>query len=481
MIFTGCGCYSVNMASVTTATSEWIQFFKDAGIPAGLAVNYAVSFVDNRIQKNMLMDLSKEIMMDLGITVIGDIIAILKHAKQVYRQDMCKMATQAITSGQSNIKTELRRTAHTPATRMIANALSCDSPPSTPAHRPDNRLSVTVSNKQAKGGKAVLCRPADEGSGLPVKRRRVTAEMEGKYIINMPKGTTARTARILAQQAKKGNKRMSVFERLGAESKADTTTGVSKATGVFSRLGQADEAEEEEEEEEEEEAATGKEDVEGVEEDEDSDGEGSVLQYAGVLKQLPPSLKKEPVAPKLAPTTLRRLGAKFKLPPIDSPTSSVVPELLPSAKLSVLQRLGKPPAAPLPADTQDSRVTSTRSKARPRPALASPKVSSSTAVGGGESFGAQMDVGSVSVFKRLGCEHVLEIKTQPGQPEPICGILGLILGSKQDTSAPSFSASVRFAAQGFRKAWWKMIGWSIQHKANARHLVLLMKSNRVKD
>lgn len=39
-----------------------------------------------RIQKNMLMDLSKDIMMDLGITVIGDIIAILKHAKQVHRQ-----------------------------------------------------------------------------------------------------------------------------------------------------------------------------------------------------------------------------------------------------------------------------------------------------------------------------------------------------------------------------------------------------------
>lgn len=50
----------------------------------------------------------------------------------------------------------------------------------------------------------MLSRPADEGNGLPVKRRRVTAEMEGKYIINMPKGTTARTARILAQQAKKG-------------------------------------------------------------------------------------------------------------------------------------------------------------------------------------------------------------------------------------------------------------------------------------
>ncbi|XP_029570376.1 uncharacterized protein C19orf47 homolog isoform X1 [Salmo trutta] len=393
------------MASVTTATSEWIQFFKDAGIPAGLAVNYAVSFVDNRVQKNMLMDLSKDIMMDLGITVIGDIISILKHAKQVYRQDMCKMATQAITSGQSSVQTELRRTANTPATRMIANALSRDSPPSTPAHHPDNRaISVTVSNKQAKSGKAVLSRPADEGNGLPVKRRRVTAEMEGKYIINMPKGTTARTARILAQQAKKGNKRMSVFERLGAESKADTTTGSSKATGVFSRLGRADGAEEEQ-------GTAGKVDVDGVEEeeeeedDDDSDGEGSVLQYAGVLKRLPPSQKKEPVAPKLAPTTLRRLGGKFKLPPTDSPSSSSSsssPDGLPSAKLSVLQRLGKPPASPPPADTQDSRVTSTRNKARPGLSLASPKVSSSTRAGGGESFGAQMDVGSVNVFKRLG-------------------------------------------------------------------------------
>lgn len=52
---------------------------------------------------------------------------------------------------------------------------------------------------------SVVSQPADEGNSLPaVKRRRVTAEMEGKYIINMPKGTTPRTRRILAQQAKKG-------------------------------------------------------------------------------------------------------------------------------------------------------------------------------------------------------------------------------------------------------------------------------------
>ncbi|XP_023260794.1 uncharacterized protein C19orf47 homolog isoform X2 [Seriola lalandi dorsalis] len=370
------------MASVTTATSEWIQFFKDAGIPAGLAVTYAVSFVDNRIQKNMLMDLSKDIMMDLGITVIGDIIAILKHAKQVYRQDMCKMATEAISSGQTSVQAELRRTANTPATRMIANALSHDSPPATPARRPDNRLSVTVSNMQANKNSKAVSQPADEGNGLPaVKRRRVTAEMEGL-------------------------KRTSVFARLGAESKADTTTSNNKPTGVFSRLDRGDEVEDR--------SRAGK--MAGnmdVDDQDDSDGEGSVLQYAGVLKKPPPSQKKEPAA-KPAPTTLRRLGGKFKLPPSDTPSpSSSSPNGLPPAKISVLQRLGKLPAthsnaavSPSPADTQDNRVTSTRPRAQERPTIASPKVTSSTGAtgggGAGESLGARMDFKAVSVFKRLG-------------------------------------------------------------------------------
>ncbi|XP_056297386.1 uncharacterized protein C19orf47 homolog isoform X2 [Pseudoliparis swirei] len=379
------------MASVITATSEWIQFFKDAGIPVGLAVTYAVSFVDNRIHKNMLMDLSKDIMMDLGITVIGDIISILKHAKLVYRQDMCKMATEAISSGQTSVKADLRRTANSPATRMIANALRKDSPPPTPPRRPDNHLSVTVSNMQAnKNGKAVVSQSADEGNSLTaVKRRRVTAEMEGL-------------------------KRTSVFSRLGAESQEDTTASTTKPTGVFSRLGQGDEAEDE--------PQPGKMSSSiDVDDEVDSDGEGSVVQYAGVLKRSPPVLKKKP-ARKLRRTTLRRLGGK--LPPSDTP-SSLSSNGLPPAKVSVLQRLGKLPAthlsaavSPAAADTQDNRVTSTRPKAQEGLYLASSKVSSSTGAGGGgrggggggneeggggaEPLGAQMDISAVSVFKRLG-------------------------------------------------------------------------------
>lgn len=47
---------------------------------------------------------------------------------------------------------------------------------------------------------AALARREEESLIVPAKRRRVTAEMEGKYIINMPKGTTPRTRKILEQQ-----------------------------------------------------------------------------------------------------------------------------------------------------------------------------------------------------------------------------------------------------------------------------------------
>ncbi|XP_069765252.1 uncharacterized protein C19orf47 homolog isoform X4 [Narcine bancroftii] len=344
------------------ATSEWIQFFKDAGIPAGPAVNYAVSFVDNRIQKNMLMDLTKDIMNELGITAVGDVIAILKHAKVVYKQELAKMATESINPTHGSAHFELKRAAG-----------------------------------------SLLSRPADPGPENSVKRRRVTAEMEGKYIINMPKGTTAKTKKILEQQATKGLPRMSVFDRLGAELKADTTTG-SKPTGVFSRLGEAV----------------------GQKESSDDDEGGSVLQYVGVLKRSPTAsvqeglklalLTKERATAakaKAAVTTLRRLAipkASCRTVPSKGAqtagaTSTLRLQSARVAKVSVRQRLGK--AIPAKADTQDNKVTSTKSRSSPEftvtiknPARtpASTKVSSST-----EGRLAQMDsTGTVSVFERLG-------------------------------------------------------------------------------
>ncbi|XP_072919946.1 uncharacterized protein C19orf47 homolog isoform X3 [Hemitrygon akajei] len=345
------------MVSVTLATSEWIQFFKDAGIPAGPAVNYAVSFVDNRIQKNMLMDLTKDIMNELGITAVGDIIAILKHAKVVYKQELAKMATESINPSPGNVQFELKRTTG-----------------------------------------SLLSRPADPGPDNSVKRRRVTAEMEGKYIINMPKGTTAKTKKILEQQATKGLPRTSVFDRLGAETKADTTTG-SKPTGVFSRLGE----------------------VVSQKESSDDDEAGSVLQYAGVLKRAPTaSAQESPALPlitreraKASATTIRRLAVpktgSRTVPGKGVQTAGVVPttrlQSASQAKVSIRHRLGKP--ASTEADTQDNKVSSTKSRGSPEFTVtiknmartaAGTKVTSST-----EGRLAQMDsTAAVSVFERLG-------------------------------------------------------------------------------
>ena len=62
---------------------DWVAFFGDAGIPSAAAKTYAASFVENRIRGDMLADLDKEYLRDMGISVLGDIICILKHAKKV--------------------------------------------------------------------------------------------------------------------------------------------------------------------------------------------------------------------------------------------------------------------------------------------------------------------------------------------------------------------------------------------------------------
>lgn len=66
--------------------SEWLQFLLDAGIPASQAAAYAVSFVENRIEKDMLDELDKDYLKELGVTILGDVIAILKQAKKVASQ-----------------------------------------------------------------------------------------------------------------------------------------------------------------------------------------------------------------------------------------------------------------------------------------------------------------------------------------------------------------------------------------------------------
>ena len=66
-----------------SSSPDWIKFFTAAGIPSRYAAKYAVTFNDHRIQEDMLKDLNKEILYDMGIKTMGDVIAIMRHAKEV--------------------------------------------------------------------------------------------------------------------------------------------------------------------------------------------------------------------------------------------------------------------------------------------------------------------------------------------------------------------------------------------------------------
>ncbi|CAB04458.1 SAM domain-containing protein [Caenorhabditis elegans] len=59
----------------------WTQFFVRAGIPSEIAKKYAKSFATNRITKEMLPELDKSTLSELGVSAIGDQLCILRRIK----------------------------------------------------------------------------------------------------------------------------------------------------------------------------------------------------------------------------------------------------------------------------------------------------------------------------------------------------------------------------------------------------------------
>uniref|UniRef100_A0A1B6DTV2 SAM domain-containing protein n=1 Tax=Clastoptera arizonana TaxID=38151 RepID=A0A1B6DTV2_9HEMI len=264
---------------------DWIQFFKEAGL-VNSAQKYAHIFKENNIRKDLLLELNKEYLKDMGITLLGDIIAILKHAKIVGQQeeDIQKehsLQKVILTSSdtedndydededdniRSNYKKDIseviEKKSESAVTRILDHYIRNPTLPkildkdrkkeklqtkamyNKETFGLDKSKTVPIVKKTIKNNTiqktenkldfathpkpSVIKRPGapvTSSDSIPEVRkpRRVLPEHEGGYKIKMPTGSTVRSRHIL-QKMKERKAKVSVFERLGNENKVSSTT-----------------------------------------------------------------------------------------------------------------------------------------------------------------------------------------------------------------------------------------------------------------
>lgn len=129
---------------VTNSSSYevWNNFFLSAGIPSAVANDYAVTFSQHRIRIDMLKEITKDILLDMGIKAMGDIIAILRHAKNLYQQDELKSGRAKATTAPTMDLTNATQIADPPVPKHISQRT-----PITISSRPGSNISSLVGNK----------------------------------------------------------------------------------------------------------------------------------------------------------------------------------------------------------------------------------------------------------------------------------------------------------------------------------------------
>lgn len=256
----------------------WVKFFKGAGFSQDVATKHAVVFSNNRIKPDMLPDLDKPSLKEMGIMLMGDMIAILRYAKKVVEETTCErflvdsedtLPTPKISvpkpimkKGSKEIgnKTMVLAASKTDSTKKIVKPLSTTKkiltirkPISVPVTTNTvNQKPISVKRKLAS--EEVYQDNDDDNWNISEKKVKTTngSEDNTEYTVATPKTTTVRT-QVLKKPVEQ---KRTVFDRLGDSSVTSTTnlvdttptfniTGVGKevfkrSTSVFKRLGDID-------------------------------------------------------------------------------------------------------------------------------------------------------------------------------------------------------------------------------------------------
>lgn len=252
-----------------------MKFFIGAGFSQDVATRHAVVFSNNRIKPDMLPDLDKPSLKEMGITLMGDMIAILRYAKKVVEETTCEKflvdSEDTLPTPKVSAKPVVKKVVREIGNKTVALAASkIDSTKKIIKPSPTIKKIVTIkkpistsnaiNQKQISLKRKLVSEEIYQGNDEDnwnnlEKKIKVTNGSEDntvEYTVVAPKTTTVRT-QILKKPVEQ---KRTVFDRLGDSSVTSTTnladttptfniTGVGKdvfkrSTSVFKRLGDID-------------------------------------------------------------------------------------------------------------------------------------------------------------------------------------------------------------------------------------------------
>ncbi|KAM0733219.1 Uncharacterized protein ACS0PU_012768 [Formica fusca] len=258
-------------------SAYWVKFFKGAGFPQDVATKHAVVFSNNRIKPDMLPDLDKPSLKEMGITLMGDMIAILRYAKKVVEETTCErflVDTEDVASApkvnpkpvakkvikEIGNKTMVSLASKTDSTKKIVKPLPTTAKKIMTIKKPISvsNTNNTTNQKQTSMKRKLVSEEVyeDDDDNWNIVEKKVKAT-NGKdntieYTVTVPKSSSVRT-QVLKKPVEQ---KRTVFDRLGDSSVTSTTnladttptfniTGVSKdvfkrSNSVFKRLGDID-------------------------------------------------------------------------------------------------------------------------------------------------------------------------------------------------------------------------------------------------